>query len=92
MYCSKLYCTVGRIMKNVMENALKSMGLSPLVSDQTFNKNTLFCHGGNIGLTLRNAGYGGTVTRGSSPQVNGADVLLYHKSRFDKISMSTSWH
>lgn len=31
MYCLKLYCTVGGIMKTVMENALKSMGASLLV-------------------------------------------------------------
>lgn len=31
IYCSKLYCTVGGIMKSVMENALKSMEVSLLV-------------------------------------------------------------
>lgn len=28
MYCSKLYCTVSGIMKSMIENALKSMGVS----------------------------------------------------------------
>ena len=82
--CSKLYCTVGGIMKSVMENALKSMGVSlfkirPLIRT--------LCRQGNIGLTLWNASYEGTVALGSSPQVNGADVLLYHKARFYKICL-----
>ena len=42
---------------------------------------------GNIVLTLRNASYGGTVALGSSPQVNGADVLWYHKPKFYKFSL-----
>lgn len=86
-YCSKLCCTVGGIMKSVMENALKLMGASLLVWDQTFNKNFLFHHAGNTDLTLQNPSYGGTVVLGSSPQGNGPHVLLYHKPRFYKISL-----
>lgn len=62
-------------MKSMMENVLKLMGVSPLVSAQTFNKNTLFCRGGNLVLTFLNASYVGTVALGSSAQMNGADVL-----------------